>query len=237
MALESTKGIILQKIKYSDTSVISQIYTEKFGRKSFLFKGIRSGKSKIHANLLQPLFILNIVAYIKEKNELCLVKEANLFTSFTSLPFDIKKGTQAIFIAEILTKCLREEESNPLLFSFLQNSFEYFDLVESGSANFHLLFLIKLSKHLGYYPQLLPESREVIFDVKELFSGHTEIAGHEIYELLEKIIHLNYNELHNLELNQQKRNQLLDFILMFYSMHIEGMKKIKSYPILKELFL
>jgi len=242
MTLESTRGIVLHQIKYGDTSLICQIYTEDFGRKSFLFKGIRSKKSRIHSNILQSLFIVNIEAYFKEGKDICLVKEASAANIFSHFPYDVKKSAQAIFMSEILNKCLREEESNRVLFEFIRNSIEYFDLMEKGAANFHILFLVKLSKYLGFYPSAKINPEELVFDMKEgiyknHFPGHLEYIDPFNSGLLDEILNNNYNQLSEIELNQKKRNELLDFILKFYLIHIEGVTKLKSYTILRELFI
>jgi DNA repair protein RecO (recombination protein O) len=241
MVLESTRGVVLQQIKYGDTSLICQVYTEDFGRKSFLFKGIRSKKSKIHPNILQTLFLINIEAYIKEGRDISLVKEASAATIFSSFPYDIKKSAQAFFIAEVLSKCLREEEANPVLFSFIRNSVEYFDLMEKGSANFHILFLVKLSKFLGIYPSAKLHHTEIVFDMKEgiykdHLPGHTDFIDPVNSGLLDDILNHNYDELTGLQLNQRMRNELLEFILKFYSFHVEGIGRLRSYAVLKDVF-
>jgi len=242
MSIESTKGIVLHQVKYGDTSLICQVYTESYGRKSFLFKGIRSKKSKIHPNILQALFIVNLEAYIKEGKDLSLVKEASAASFFTHFPYDIRKSAQAMFISEVLNKCLREEEPNRVLFSFLRTSIEYFDLMEAGSSNFHILFLIKLSKHLGFYPSGKLSPEEMVFDMKEgiykdHFPGHPEFIDSVNSGLLDEILNKNYDQLSGLELNQKRRNELLDFVLRFYSIHIEGINRLRSHEILRELFV
>jgi len=241
MSLESTRGIVLQQIKYGDTSLICQVYTEDFGRKSFLFKGIRSKKSKIHSNILQALFLINIEAYVKEGKDMSLVKEASAATIFSNFPYDIKKSAQAFFMAEVLSKCLREEEANRVLFSFIKNSVEYFDLMEKGSANFHILFLVKLSKYLGIYPSAKLNQEEIVFDMKEgiykdHLPGHSDFIDPVNSGLLDDILNSNYDQLAGLQLNQKMRNELLDFILKFYSFHIEGISRLKSYGVLREVF-
>jgi DNA repair protein RecO (recombination protein O) len=241
MAIASTQGIVLHQVKYGDTSLICQIYTEDYGRKSFLFKGIRSKKSKIHPNILQALFIVKLEAYFKEGKDISLVKDASAGTIFTHFPYDIKKSAQAMFMAEVLNKCLREEESNRVLFSFIMNSIEYFDLMSAGSSNFHILFLVKLSKHLGFYPSVKSEPDELIFDMqegiyKDHFPGHQDFIDTANSGLLDVILNNNYDQLSGLELNRNKRNELLDYLLKFYSIHIEGINRLKSYLILREIF-
>jgi DNA repair protein RecO (recombination protein O) len=242
MSLESTKGIVLTTIKYGDTSLIGHLYTENFGRKSFIFKGIRSKKSKLRPNILQPLFILNLQSYIKEGNELSLVKDASPDSIFSNFPYDVKKSAQALFIAEMLGRCLREEEANKDLFSFVKTSIEYFDLMEQGSSNFHILFLIKLSRHLGFYPSGKIQLNDQIFDLKEgiykdHYPGHADIIDPLNSDLLDEILNRNYDQLSSLQLNHGRRNEILDFIIKFYSIHTEGVTGIKSFDVLKEIFL
>jgi len=241
MSLESTRGIVLQQIKYGDTSLICQIYTERYGRKSFLFKGIRSKKSKIHANILQALFMLNLTAYVKEGKDMSLVKDASPALIFSHIPYDIHKSAQAMFMAEVLNKCLHEEEPNAVLFAFVRNSIEYFDLMGAGSSNFHILFLVKLSKHLGFYPSAKLNPDEMVFDMKEGIympdlQGHLDFIDPLNSQLLDTILNNNYDQLSGLELNQRMRNDLLDFILKFYSFHIEGISRLRSHAVLKEVF-
>jgi DNA repair protein RecO (recombination protein O) len=241
MAIESTQGIVLQQVKYGDTSLICQIYTREYGRKSFLFKGIRSKKSKIHTNILQALYIVNLQFYLKKGHEISLVKEASSDIIFSHFPYDSSKSAQAMFIAEILNICLREEEPNSVLYAFIRNSIEYFDLIDQGSSNFHILFLVKLSKHLGFYPSSKENEDETVFDMKEgiykdKYSLHPDYMDAVNSELLDRILNSNYEQLSGLELNQSKRNELLEYILKFYSIHIEGIRRLRSFGILREVF-
>ena len=238
--IQKSKGIVLHSIKFGDTSLIAHLYTENFGRHSFIFKGIRSKKAKIKSNIIQPLFILNLEFYFKEGKDLSLVKEASLAKPFIHIPYDLKKSAQAMFIAEILYRCLREEELNKPLFDFLCSSIEYFDLIQSGSADFHIIFLIKLSKYLGFYPASNESEIEFVSDIKGIYkdhiSTHFDYINHSDSALLDKILNSNYENLIDLDLNQNKRNALLEAILKFYSFHIEEITRLKSFLILRELF-
>lgn len=238
--LEKTRGIVLHHIRYGETSIIAHIYTEARGRQSFLFKGIRSPKSKTRPNLLQPLFILNIESYYRETRELHLVKEASLYKTFV-FPYDYRKGAQALFISEILYKVLREESSNPDLFEFLVSSIEYFDLSEEGASNFHIFFLVKLMRFLGILPSQR-ESREAgYFDLKEgeyqsVIPDHSEYLEPFQTRFLQYLLHAGYPNLSRLRMNRHDRHLVIEQILKFYSLHVEGMEKLKSYSVLKEVF-
>ena len=60
-----TRGIVLRTVKYSETSVIVDIFTEHFGLRSYIISGVRTSKSKVAAGLLQVMSLVEIVAYEK----------------------------------------------------------------------------------------------------------------------------------------------------------------------------
>lgn len=239
--LEKTKGIILQRIKYGDTSLICQVYTENFGRKSFLFKGVRTKKSRLQANLLQNLFILNFEIYYKEGRDLFLVKEFSNSVSFIDFPYDPIKSSQALFLSEILSKCLQEEVSNSPMFNFLISSIEYFDL-HSKISNFHLAFLMKLTPYLGILPSSLNTSDQIYFNLRDgVFDDteplHNEYSDKNLSAILFQFYTLNYDDSLELELNKSQRNALLDQILKFYTIHNYKLDNLKSLGVLRELFV
>lgn len=238
--LEKTKAIVLQKIKYGDTSLICQVYTENFGRKSFLFKGVRAKKSRQKANLLQNLFILNFEFYYKEGRDLLLVKEFSNSISFVDFPYNPVKSSQALFLSEILSKCLQEEVSNSAMYQFLISSIEFFDL-HSNISNFHLAFLMKLTPYLGILPSSLNTSEQIYFDLRDgIFTNtepfHQEYSDKNLSAILFQFFSLNYDDSLAIKLNRTQRNALLDQILKFYTIHHYKLDNLKSLSVLRELF-
>src|SRR3990172_7140574 len=117
-----TRGIVLHHIKYSETSVIAKIYTELFGLQSYLINGVRSQKAKVKANLLQPLSLVDMIVYHKEKKGLQRIRDVSGNPPLSSIPYDFPKSSVALFIAEILYKSIREEEANTNMFEFIFHS-------------------------------------------------------------------------------------------------------------------
>ena len=150
--LEKTRGIILHQIKYTDSGIVAQMYTRKFGRQSFLIKGMRNRKTGKHNILFQPMFILDLEMYYKPSREMQILKEFSV--SFT--PYDIysniKKSCVAIFLGEVLTSVLKEESPHEEMFDYIEESIIYFDKCKEGYANFHIAFLAGLSSFLGFEP-------------------------------------------------------------------------------------
>lgn len=238
--LEKTRGIIIHHIRYGESSIIAHVYTETRGRQSFIFKGIRLPKSRMKANLIQPLFVVSMDAYFKDSRDLNLVKEISLYRSF-NFPYDIRKSSQALFISEILHKTLKEENRNPELFDFLINSIDYFDLSQNGTSNFHIFFLVKLMRYLGILPSPRVNKEVNYFDMKEgeyqsVIPDHPEYLEPFETRFLQYLLSAGYPNLSRLKMNHHDRQVILERILRFYAIHIEGMDRLRSYAVLKEVF-
>ena len=239
--LEKTKAIVLHAIRQGESSLIVQCFTEKWGRQSFLVKGARKTKKSSKANLFQPLFILDLDIYFKENRDLQWIKEVSLAEPLNSLQQDISKSAQAIFIAEVLSKTLREEEQNRALFSFLETSIRYLDTLDAASASFHLLFLFQLSKHLGFGPQNNYSDEKKFFDLN--FGSFSDVPGssdllkeEDLGQFWKSCFSNSYDQISTLLSNQSSRNVFLDSILDFYDCHLSNMKQIKSVEVLRTIF-
>ncbi len=236
-----TRGLVLHTIKYTDNSVISHIYTEDFGRQSFLINGARGKKSTARINLLQHLSILEMEVYIKHSRELQRIKEIRLHENFCSIPYDPVKNTVALFVAEILYRTLQEQESNLTLFSYLVNAIKIFDLSVSGYANFHLLFLLGLSRHLGFFPQNNFSSSNQIFDIKNAhFTRMQPFHNHFISppesRYISVLMECSFKDMDKIKLNAVMRNIIVEGLLDYYQFHVTGMKPVKSFSVLKDVF-
>lgn len=239
--LFKTRGIVLHYIKYSETSVIVTIYTESFGRQSYIINGVRSKKARIKANILQPLFLLDMEVYHKPKRDLQRVKEIQNAVIFSSLPYDLRKSTLAIFITEILYRTIQEQEPNKDLFGYLYNSVQMLDLKEKGLSIFHIYFLIHLSKYLGFFPNNNFSEKNCYFDLKagkfmQIKPTHTFYLGKDQSLVFKQLMDFSDNQHESLTISYVRRIELLEKILEYYSLHIEGLSEIKSLSVLKEVF-
>lgn len=239
--LHATKGIVLKALKFSETSAVVHIYTEKFGRLAYMVNGVYSPKSKFKGALLQPLTVLDMISYHKEHKNLQRLSEIKPCFTFFSLPFDIVKSTIAIFISEILYKVLREEQSDTQLFAFLERSIFFLDNTTLPVNNFHVLFLLQLSAFLGIFPQNnFFYTERSIFDLEEGIFTHRTPTHHNylalpVSELLAKSLLTPIEQSHNLPINKTQRRELLHALLRYYEIHIEGFGSVRSLKILEEL--
>lgn len=239
--ISQTKAIVLHHLKYSETSVIATLYTEAFGRQSYIINGIRSPKSKQKTGLLQPLFLLEIEAYHKAGREVQRLKEFRLEQVYQTIPFDLVKSTIAMFLSEIMYKTIRNEETDPELFQFIYESLIHFDLMKEGSSNFHLWFLANLLRFLGLQPQNNYSPAYQWFDLKNgkfLISKpiHPNTPNLEDSAFLAELFALSPDAMHTFTINGTQRSRLLEFLLEYYTIHVEKIGKINSLKILGEIF-
>jgi DNA repair protein RecO (recombination protein O) len=238
--LQKTRGIVLHTMKYGETGTITTIYTELFGRVSFLMQGIRAKKSLVKGNHLQSLFLVELEIYYKQGRELHRIKELKNVYPFSSIPFEIAKSTQAIFLAEILNKVLREEESRPELFEFLFYSIQFLDLLSEGIANFHLIFLMQLSRYLGFGPTNNFSDELPYFDLMAgafvpAIPPHRHYLKKEESSALAILLNTSYQKASELRVEQGIRIILPERILEYYGLHLGSSLNIKSLEILREI--
>ncbi|NJN34167.1 MAG: DNA repair protein RecO [Saprospiraceae bacterium] len=166
--LLKTRGIILRTLKYSETSLITDIFTEEKGLRSYIISGVRTPKAKVAAGLLQVTSLVDLVAYEKEEaNKLNRIKEIKAAHVYTSLPFDVQKSSVAIFMAETARHTLKGVEINAPLFNFLFDIFKFLDETTGNYANLHLCFMLEMSHFLGFQPHNDTYTEGSIFDLKE----------------------------------------------------------------------
>jgi len=238
--LEKTRGIFLHAIKYSETSLIATIYTEVYGRQSFLINGVRSKKSTVKAAVFQPLYLLDLEIYYKTGREIHRLKNARIASPYTSIPFDIRKSSQAIFLSEILYKCLREEEAHKELFDFIYHALTFLDLSDSGIGNFHIWFLFKLTQFLGIYPNQDNSKISNFFDLQSaLFVSHeplhSQFTDKQSTVLFSRLFEAEAPTLEGLNYTQNERKIVLEKLLEFYKIHFDSLGEIKSLAVLKEV--
>jgi DNA repair protein RecO (recombination protein O) len=239
--LEKTKGIVLHQIKYTDSGIVAQLYTRNYGRQSFLIRGARNKKAGRHNVFFQPMFILDLIAYNKESRSMQTIKEFSVSYTPTDIHTNIKKSCVAIFLGEVLTSVLREESPNEELFDFIEESIIYFDRCSEGYANFHIAFLAGLSSYLGFEPAKRVSADHHFFDMLNgIFVPvpplNGSYAGREVSEVLSLFFSSSYDQIRNITLSGSFRNEVLETLVNYYSLHLPGLKKIRSLEVLKEVF-
>ena len=238
MGIISTEAIVISTIKYSDTSLIARLYTKEFGLVSYLLKGIlKSKKGKLRTAYFQPLTQLSIIAKHQEKRNLQTLSEAKVIHSYETIYTSVVKQSIVLFISEILTSAIQEEENNDLLYDYLKNSFIWFDSHHQIS-NFHLLFLMSLTKFLGFYPDLSDTQKEGFHLREGLFTDHqgTDIIKGVKLIQFKRLLGTKFDDIEEINFSKTERQQLLQIIIRYFELHLGGFRIPKSLAVLETVF-
>lgn len=234
-----TEAIVLNTIKYGDTSLIVNCYTPNHGRLALLFKGIRNRKKGVRPSLFMPLTMLEMEISFSAKRELQFAKDVTTLNVLSTIHQDPIKNSVAIFLSEVLYKTLKEEEANALLFQFLCHSFIYFDQSTGASRQlFHLKFLLELSRFLGFYPEnnwdkLHAEFSPLLGRFEPKKPETTQADGIGI--LISMLLKQPFEALGAIKTTGTDIALALENIVRLYLSHMTTIKEFKSYNIFKNM--
>jgi DNA repair protein RecO (recombination protein O) len=219
--LHKTRGIVFRFTKYGETSIIVTIFTELFGLQSYIVNGVRSKAAKNKIALYQPLTLLNLVAYHRENANIERIKEISCFHPYQTLNADIKKSTMAMFITELINKTVKDESHTRDMFEFLATSLIAIDSLKTDYENSHLVFMIRLSRYLGFGVQY----------ANEVMGG--KITDEKTEILLKELVEADFD--HAVILTNLQRKNILDLLIRFYADHIENLGELKSVQVLRDV--
>jgi len=237
--LSKTKGIVFKTIKYGDRKLIAKIYTDTHGLQSFFISLGSTSKAKIKPALLQPLTQVEVETSVRESKQFAVIKDIRCNYQYTDIPLNMYKNSISIFINEILFASIKEEEANSNLFEFITTAFQWLDHCTEHFINFHLYFLIELSKHLGFYPQNNFTVNLPYFDLQEgafvsKIPTHLEYLNPENGKLISDLLMVDLRNIRYYHVSGQERADLLNNLLYFYRLHVAGIKEVKSLQVLKD---
>ena len=189
----------------------------------------------------QPLSLLEIEADIRQKVQLQKLKDVRLASPFTSIPFHPHKLSMALFLAEFLYHALRSEQRNELLYYYVESSIQWLDGQDSQFANFHLVFLIRMSGFLGFYPNLDNYKAGDYFDLRESVflpspPVHRDFLFPEEAEKVQLMMRMDFPTMHLFQMSHGERNRLLEVSLLYYRLHLPDFPEMKSITVLQELY-
>ena len=238
--LHKTRGIIFKTTDYGETSVVIQVFTEKFGLQSYIVNGVKKPRAKINSNMLQPLHLLDMVVYYKNTGSVQRIAEFKNSPVLQSIPYNVTKSCLAMFLNEVLYKAIRQQSADENLFGFIFNAIEWLDHQSTGLVNFHLLFLIQLSRYLGFYPDRNPADSADYFDMKNgVFSrykpDHFSYLSPPHTANFSMLLRCSFENLSQIKLSNDERRYLIPKLLEYYALHIEGFGYIRSHEVLEDV--
>jgi DNA repair protein RecO (recombination protein O) len=242
--VHKTKGIVLRTVKYGETSIITTILTELFGVQSYLVNGVRtiSRKGASKAGLFQPTAMLDLVIYHQETRNLQRLKEYNWNHVYQHIFSDVVTNTVALFMIELLQKCLKQPEPNPDLYYFMEDALRGLDQADlKVQANFPLFFAIHLAGFFGLRIDDNYTEKRTFLDLEEGYftegkPAHPHYLENPLSEITSQLLKARQPaDLAGLFLNKEKRRLLLMAYEDFYSIHIAGFTPLKTLPVLRTI--
>lgn len=240
--LVKTRAIVLNSLKYGESQVIVDLLTEAHGRLSFMQRIPKSGRARVKKQLFQPLTLLGVEFDYRPNQRLLRLRDAVMETPLTSVPFDARKLSIALFIAEFTCYATRAEQDNAPLFAYIENSIRWLDACQADFANFHIIYMMRLTRFVGFFPNLEGAAEGRWFDLRSAcFVPNAPLhpdflAPGEARKLL-LLMRVNYATMHLVRMSREERNRCVEVVLHYYRLHEPGFPELKSLPVLKELFV
>jgi DNA repair protein RecO (recombination protein O) len=242
--IHKTKGIVLRTVKYGETSMIVTILTELFGLQSYIVNGVRtiSRKGSSKSGMFQPAAVLDLVIYHQESKNLQRIKEYSWSHLYLHIFSDVITHSVALFMIELLQKCLKQPEPNPELFYFMEDTLSRLDLADmTVQANLPLFFAIHLTGFFGLRIDDNYSEKRNFLDLREgYFSeekpAHPHYLQNPLSEICSQLLKVQQpEELAAFPLNKEKRRLLLEAFEDFYSIHVAGFTPLRTLPVLRTI--
>lgn len=239
--LHKTKGVVLNTINYSDKYILVQIFTEMFGQVTYMVSKTKSKNTKVPRSIFFPFAIVEMETQHQASRDIQRIKEARNALPLFYIPTQIGKTSMAFFLSEFLTRVLRDTGDSRMVFDFLYHSIQILEMTDKSIANYHLVFMIKLSRFLGFYPNLEDYGKNYLFD---MLNGefvpykpmHRYFLDRYESEALSRLARITYENMHHFIFNRQDRINILNRMLEYYRLHLYDFPQIKSLEVLHQLF-
>ena len=239
--ITKTRGIVLRSVRFGESSLIVDVLTKSSGRVSFMVHIPKTSKGKIKKQYFQPMTLLDFEYDFRQRSNLQRIKDVRVSLPYSSIPIDPAKSCISLFLSEFIYYATRNEQENPTLFTYISTSLEWLDNAYEDFANFHLVFMMRLGKFLGFHPFLEDFTPGCFFDLRNgcftlSMPLHSDFlnaadAGH-LYNLMR----MNLDTMKLFKLSHDDRNRITEIVLRYYKLHLPNMPELQSFDILREVF-
>lgn len=237
--LKKSRMIVLRTVRYGDGKVIVDAYTESDGRVSFAV--VLSSRGKMRRQLFQPLMLLEADCDIRANAQLHHLREVRMLSPLASLHSDMSKMGIVMFVSEVLARILPPLNPLPGLFYYIYNGIEWLDKATSAYANFHIVFLIHLTRFLGVFPDLSSYTEGVWFDMRSSCfvptpSPHADMLSPAESHVMLSFMRSGYNSMRVISMSAAQRMAVIEHIIRYYSLHVTDLTNLKTLPVLHQLY-
>lgn len=239
--LSKTEAIVLHAFKYGETRMIVDMFTRLNGRLSFIVQLPKTSHGKMKKQFFQPLTLLSVECDVRPSQQLQKLRNAALWTPLPSLQTEPSKLSVTLFLAEFLYHALKGEQQNEPLFDYVVNSLQWLDSADGPVANFHLVFVMRMARFLGFYPNLEDYEPGCYFDLRaSAFCQepplHRDVLLPQEAEKVQLMMRMDYQTMHVFRLSRQDRGRLLEIALAYYHIHLPAFPELRSLGVLQDMW-
>lgn len=239
--LHKTQAIVLNTINYNDKYLLATVYTNVFGRVTYMVPKSRSKATKVQKSLFAPLSILDMETEHQASRDIQRIREAHTLYPLYSIPGNMVKTSIVLFLSEFLSRILKDTDEYEIIYNYLSYSIQVLEESEKGLANYHLVFMLKLTRFLGFYPNLEDYHPNDYFDMLNgIFVTHQPLHNHYVNKVDSQVLSLlsriGYENMHLFLFSRQDRQNIINRMLEYYRIHLHDFQPLKSLDILHELF-
>lgn len=253
--MEKLRGIVLRTVKYGENGYVVDMYTSNRGRMSFDAKRTTSRQassrsSRVRPSVILPLSLIEFECNIHGQQSLPSARNIQPYHTFTSLHFNPVKVSIIMFLSECLSGLLKEGGANQLLYQYIEDSIKWLDYAETGYANFHLVFLMRLTRFIGVFPNIdqsdlsmtpKPHTLLLYYDLlNSEYQGSQPQHRHYLKpaeaRVIPYLLHMSYENMHLYSMNRRQRYRCLEVIIEYYMLHLPGFREPKSLEVLQDVF-
>lgn len=236
-----TEALVLRTVKYGESRMIVDLLTAERGRVSFICNISKNGRGKVRKQLFQPMTFLDVVFDYRANVQLQRFRDLSIARPYVSIPFDSGKLSIMMFLAEFLTYATRDEQDNRPLFEYIEKSLLWLDSAQQAFANFHLVFMMHLTRFVGFYPNLDDWGDGAWFDLREgCFTRfrplHQDCLNPIEASRVNKLMRMDYDNMRLFRMSRADRNRCAEVILYYYRLHIPNFPEMRSFDVLRTLF-
>ncbi|OQX72059.1 MAG: DNA repair protein RecO [Candidatus Cloacimonas sp. 4484_275] len=243
-----TRGIILRRIPFKETSFILEMLSEDFGKISVIAKGIRKEKNANYG-IIDILNELEVVLYKNPSSEWYIFKSGTLVKAYL-YETEFTKSLYMQAAAEFLLQIIIPEEDAHKLFRLIKDYFDFLGKVIGNEAIVFWRFLLRALVILGIEINMrncvICEKRENFpvayfpqksgFICENCFRPHLKEEVIELDKKVSKIIRNIYNSnklLNDLLLSAETVSQINSIFLIHLSEHFHKKFHFKTLALIK----
>ena len=239
---EKLEGIVINVIKYNEKHNIAHIYTDKLGMLPFLVRQATTHASRMRNAMFMPLSLIEFEARLQPGRELGTLHDVRRAAMLMSIYIDPMKNAIAMFLSELLSHTIHEQEQNMVLYSYIKSCIMRLERAQSSVANFHICFLYRLGQFIGIQPDIESYQEGYWFNMNEGVFTQSPHAGMKSLppaqaKVLPLLSRMTFDNMHHFKFTREQRNEMLEIILGYYRLHHSTLGTLRSPDVLKQLFV